>query len=52
MIFVRATTTEWCDFCPCDDNRVVSVLTVRDPEGVLVVRTKGAPLYAVVTTSS
>ncbi|MBD5099963.1 MAG: hypothetical protein HDT29_01495 [Clostridiales bacterium] len=38
---------ECCDFCPCDGNRAVSVLSVRDPEGVLVVRAKGTVLYNV-----
>ncbi|MDE7208919.1 MAG: hypothetical protein K2O31_03475 [Clostridia bacterium] len=36
---------ECCDFCPCADNRAVSVLAVRDPEGVTGVRTKSAVLY-------
>ena len=41
---------ECWDFCPCDGNRAVSVLAVRDPEGDLVVRTKGAALYKVETS--
>lgn len=36
---------ELCDFCPCNGNRAVSVLFVRDPEGVLVDRTKSVLLY-------
>ncbi|MDE6473839.1 MAG: hypothetical protein K2L70_01910 [Clostridia bacterium] len=43
---------ECCYFCPCADNRAVSVLAVRDPEGVSGVRAKRAALYALAFITS